>query len=344
MSDRTFFDTDLFESVLLDPARKGLDTLRVVSGYASAAMAAEHLLALHGENLAINLSVVYGMAGLDGVPQSAHQGFLALQGKTEFAYGGQFACAYVRRPAAVHAKLYLWCNGTSPVAAFAGSANYTVNGFLGGDNRREILTRCDPARALAYWEGLADWVVPCALADLKEDFRPKSAMPPSPTLTSTILVETDPKSPFCGCAKVKLPLITRNNDPGNGSCLNWGIYSDGSIRDGGGNSLRDPNQAYIRLESKVYRTGFFPPVGHRFTVLTDDGHIFSCARAQDNGKAIHTPQDNAELGRYFRSRIGVPLGSYITKEALLRYGRTSLTFYKLDDENYVMDFAPKKSR
>ncbi len=64
-----------------------------------------------------------------------------------------------------------------------------------------------------------------------------------------------------------------------------------------------------------------------------------CTRAQDNGKAIHTPHNNSIIGEYFRKRLGVPLGDPVKMEHLLQYGRTDIDFYKIDDENYYMDFS-----
>ena len=104
-------------------------------------------------------------------------------------------------------------------------------------------------------------------------------------------------------------------------------------------SKRDPNQSYIGLPASLQRSGFFPDVKHRFTALTDDEKIFTCVRAQANGKGIETPQDNSEIGRYFRQRLGLPSGAYISVSDLKKYGRTEVKFYKLDEENYVMDFS-----
>lgn len=344
MSDRFFFGERLFEQTLIAPFSEGANALRIVSGYASAAMAADHILQLQNIERELDISLIYGMAGTDGVSKANHEGFLSLQDKREFDFRGHFVCAYIRAPWVVHSKLYVWCKDNSPIMAFAGSANYTINGFRGGGHRQEILVECDPRLAMEYWEQAHIKSVPCKNADIHGAFVKTTVpkvMPPSPS--SVILLETDPKSPFYGHAKVELPLLTRNGDLGNGSGLNWGVRPGNVPRDDG-NALRNPNQAYIRLESKVYATDFFPPIGHRFTVLTDDGHIFSCSRAQDHGKAIHTPQDNAEFGRYFRTRLKVPLNSYIPPQALLRYGRQSVTFYKLDAENYVMDFSPPKQK
>jgi len=74
-------------------------------------------------------------------------------------------------------------------------------------------------------------------------------------------------------------------------------------------------------------------------VLTDDNKELICVRAQDDGKAIHTTLDNSLLGEYFRFRLGLPNGVFITKDHLLRYGRADVDFYKIDEETYLMDFS-----
>ena len=76
-----------------------------------------------------------------------------------------------------------------------------------------------------------------------------------------------------------------------------------------------------------------------FTVLTDDRHQLILRVQQQGDKAITTPLSNAQLGEYFRNRLGLPNGAFVTKADLEAYGRTDVTFYKLDEEQYYMDFA-----
>ena len=62
-------------------------------------------------------------------------------------------------------------------------------------------------------------------------------------------------------------------------------------------------------------------------------------RAQQNGKALETPQSNSLLGSYSRDRIGVGDGEFVTKEDLDNYGRATINFSKIDHEYYYMDFS-----
>ena len=63
---------------------------------------------------------------------------------------------------------------------------------------------------------------------------------------------------------------------------------------------------------------------------------------QQNDKAITTPASNAQLGEYFRKRLKLNNGAYVHAEDLIAYGRTDVTFYKIDDEQFYMDFSVDK--
>ena len=60
---------------------------------------------------------------------------------------------------------------------------------------------------------------------------------------------------------------------------------------------------------------------------------------QQNDKAITTPLNNSQIGEYFRRRLGVANGAYISRIDLENYGRTNVVFYKLDEEQFYMDFS-----
>lgn len=124
-------------------------------------------------------------------------------------------------------------------------------------------------------------------------------------------------------AKEKVPLS---------SGLNWGQRPH-----------REPNQAYISVPASVQRDSFFPEIGTPFHLLSDDGWLFHCIRAQQNGKAIHS-QNNSDLGLYFRNRLGLANGALITLQNLLIYGRTTIDVYKLAKTTFVFDFSTNSSR
>lgn len=344
-------DRDLFEYALLKPILQdgGPNSIKIISGYATHAMAARHLIETTSHAKKLDVDLVCGMTGSEGVSRPNHIGFLSLQMHKEFVYDGNFSCSYIRKPLSVHSKVYVWCKNGTPVQAFIGSANYSETGFH-SPSRIETLSECDPISALKFFEAIKPKAVACDHVNFNLDLprRQRSFAPTALTTSGVVEIETDKDSPFYNHEKITLSLLTRDGKTGNGSRLNWGVRPDGTPRtsenSNGVVSRRNPNQAYIGLPSVYQTCGFFPDIGHRFSVLTDDNQIFTCVRAQANGKGIETPQDNSEIGRYFRNRLGLPNGAYIDVADLQHYGRTDVIFYKLNDEEYVMDFSVKASR
>ncbi|MHB1841835.1 MAG: restriction endonuclease PLD domain-containing protein [Sulfobacillus sp.] len=318
---------DLFQSVLVQPVLDGADQLSVVSGFATPAMASRHLhqvCEVLDRSLAVNLTV--GMTAGQGILTADHQGFC------EMVAGGlgrgRFSCSYVtldKTP--VHSKVYVWSRAGTPVKAFAGSANYTQNAFFG--RQRELVAECDPQLALRYYQSLVPDTVECTYDTVDEFVRIVSAKRGRPAGVADGHAEAD--STGAELESVTCPLVQRDGEVHGTAGLNWGQ------RDG-----REPNQAYIPLRAEVSRTEFFPPRGTHFTVLTDDNKTFICTRAQDNGKAIETPASNSLLGEYFRNRLGLANGARVTTADLRAYGRTDVSFTKIDDETYLMDFSSSR--
>ena len=79
--------------------------------------------------------------------------------------------------------------------------------------------------------------------------------------------------------------------------------------------------------------------GRHFAAVTDDRHQLILRVEQQSDKAITTPLRNSDLGEYFRNRLGLPNGAFVTRADLDRYGRTDVVFLKLDEETYYMDFS-----
>jgi hypothetical protein len=131
---------------------------------------------------------------------------------------------------------------------------------------------------------------------------------------------------------VSLPLVTTIKGTlmvPKCSGLNWGQ------RPG-----REQNQAYLSVPAYIQRVNFFPGLGQHFLMEFDDGEIFTCVRAQANGKAIETPGNNSLLGVYFRRRLGVAPGYMININHLVNYGRTSIDVSHKDVNRFFVDFSP----
>lgn len=315
---------DLYRRVLLEPLSSGADRLIVVSGYASAVMASRHVADILEWRSRFRLTVVVGMSPEEGVDLFNHKGFLALCGGDA---GIDFECKYVYEPPPVHSKLYIWCENEIPVLAYTGSANYTQQAFNG--KQQEILIECSPTEALDYYDEIERRTIYCTHGEV-EDYvcirraaqRVSAAGGEEEEEDIRVRVLNAPHP-----SKVTLSLLQRGGEVGKRSGLNWGQ------REG-----REPNQAYIPLPSRIAKSGFFPLGGQHFTVITDDNKLLIMRVEQQNNKAITTPLNNSLIGEYFRSRLGLANGQFVTREHLERYGRTNVDFYKIDDETFYMDF------
>jgi len=320
---------NLYEEILISPLlQNDFNKLLIVSGYATAAMSFHYLNELREKSKDIKLHLIVGMTSKDGLTVSNHNGFKKLA-SDEFS--NKFRCSYITSSPPVHSKVYIWCRDDKPILAFAGSANYTQTAFC-LHSQRETMTSCNPDDGADYFKMLLKETVFCEHPEAEEFITIYRDSLRRKEYQTGIADEAEyDVNDYLGLPSVTVSLLDRNGNLPQRSGLNWGQRPEEG---------REPNQAYIRLTSDIYRTDFFPPVSVHFTLFTDDGKTLICTRAQQNGKAVHTPHNNSLIGEYFRNRLGVPNGKAVLADHLIKYGRTDLTFYKIDDETYYMDFAP----
>lgn len=315
-----YINEELMNKVLLDPIRKGADKLIIVSGYVSHNMASWHIKRINEESLPpIAISLIAGMYPSDGVNVELHEGLKDLVCFSEENYS-TFECKYVYQGAPVHSKIYLWMKNGHPIIAYAGSANYTQNGF--SKLQREYVIECDPSEAYEYYLNVESDSIICNHGEIEEYVR---------FYKNQKIAEFEHDTKHAYSEKVTLSLLTNRGDVGYGSGINWGIRRNGT--------RREPNQAYIPVPVVVARSGFFPLGKAHFSAITDDNKQLILRIEQANDKALTTPLNNSLLGEYLRNRIGVVNGAFVTKEDLERYGRTDITFYKIDEEQFFMDFS-----
>lgn len=316
--------SDFASKVLIDPIRDGCNALWIVSGYSSPAMFYRHREMCREVNLAIpEISLVIGMTAREGMNRVAHQGFI----KATRIKSGLFECRYVTTGRPVHSKVYAWTRDGEPVRGFVGSANYSQNAFEGA--QVEVMHEINPIEAEAYVSSILTTGVLCTEERI-EDYMtlhddPSGDFSPHRNLRNTAMAST--LSP----SFVDLALTTGTGGgeevpPHSG--LNWGQRLD-----------RNPNEAYLAVSADIQRSGFFPRAGEHFTVLTDNGEVFDCVRAQANGKAIETPESNAILGDFFRRRLGLGSGAPVTLGDLNRYGRKSVRFTRVSETEFRLDFS-----
>lgn len=302
---------DLNRAVFFEPINNGADHVIIVSAYATPTMATWLMNLAQSLKKKISITLLIGMAGAQGIAQNDHEGFKNLMRDSLSEYITKFECSYIYNNAPVHTKLYVWLREEVPVCAFTGSANFTQTAF--SVRQREVMNACDPLEAYQYYGTLIEDSIYCNHAEVEEVV---TIIPPS----AVEIAEAE---------SVTLSFLTkRTGDVGRTSSLNWGQRVG-----------RNRNEAYIPLPVAIARTRFFPLEERVFTVLTDDHHQLLLRVEQDRNKAITTPLSNALLGEYFRNRLGMAEGAMVTKADLERYGRTDVTFTKIEDELFYMDFS-----
>lgn len=330
---------DLFERVLVEPFEPN-SILYIVSGYASATMVSRHFSRLIRNQRRragfirrqdVRIELIVGMAVQDGISAKDHEGFQEIAKE----YEGLFVCRYVAYRPPVHSKSFAWYRNDTPQVGFTGSANYTQKAF--SSSQREVVIRHDAKSARSYFDLIYQDTVDCSDENVSELItiydEPRYSMSLTPAEDEEEDEAIDQGEFLDDLANLPHERVTLLDNRGRlpqRSGLNWGQRPEEG---------REPNQAYIRLPVALARTDFFPPRYEHFTIITDDDRSLICVRAQDQAKAIHTPDSNSRMGLYFRHRLGLQEGSPVELEDLERYGRTNVDFYKIDEETYYMDFS-----
>jgi viroplasmin and RNaseH domain-containing protein len=316
---------DLYDKVLVKPCEEGADTLKIISGYATSAMASDHLEDLHKKHLNAHISLLVGMCSSDGLSLSNHHGFQSLVSSKVDIFKNHFSCSYIYKRPPIHSKLYVWYRNKQLYKAFIGSANYTQNAFY---HQREILAETHDANIDEYCQIVEKESIFCNQLEAEE----------------LICIQNDGNY-YRGHLHEDHHSKNISETPEAENIIVSLLSSDGEVQRRGGLNWgqrpgREPNQAYIQLPPNVYKSDFFPKAPQHFIVVTDDSKSFVCRRAEKSkeGQTIHTPLNNSLLGEYFRNRIGVSNGSPVWRTNLEHYGRTDVAFYKFSDEEYYMDF------
>ena len=300
--------TDNFEEeILFIPARKdgeACNHLKIVTAFTDVERISSHLIKLFdGRNKeyvsGIKVDIILGMTKGTGLTQKKHDKILnSVSGMP------QISCNYIVEGKQVHSKVYVWCRGRKAIEAFNGSANYTMNAFF---VRRECMDACNPKEANHYFNSLLPDTINCFDGQIKD------------------------KVSFSSKKNVEDDVADTNLEN-----LSWENYRANGYK-------RNRNQAYIPYNVADHKDGFFPDVNADgtypvFKVVTKEYDAFYMRQAQAKGKALETPESNAIIGEWIRHKLGVPDGTYITKQMLDQYGKTKVLFKKYEDGIYTLEY------
>ena len=341
------FVDSLEEEILLNPTYIGdreCDTLEIISGYTDVEMIIRHLTKLKdlseaGKIVRVKrVDLILGMTAGSALTEKKHKRILKMVRQLQQdKKSPQFTCSYIYQGKQVHSKVYIWMKKETPQIAFCGSANYSTQAFK---KRRECMTECDAKEAMFYFNQLKKDSILCdekniesyislsgsaALTDELDEFN----------IENLSWRQYSKKKPV---AVIEISLLKADgSDTGYGSGVNWGIRKN--------KIPRNPNQAYIPYNMKDRVDGFFsddidPETNQYpiFRVIPDVGEPFLMRRAQADGKGLHSIESNAIIGEYLRKKLNLKSGEFITKQMMLEYGKTTITFMKYSDDVYLMKY------
>lgn len=315
------YSDNVVQELLFEPINVGANKLCILASHATPSMAS-WLLKNYEENgiTDIEVELIVGNVVDEGIDATSHEGFKDLHGNRYTNTWSNFSCCYLCQPPAQKDNYYIWLNGETPIKAYCCSYEFTQQSMF-RCNRGSIHSRA-VAYAYKLYEKAVDRSIYCNHAEVDDLIIVHSS-------NASFLNSSATSEENC----VHLSLLARGGETGTKSGLNWGQRNH-----------RNKNEAYIPLPVNIARSNFFPLNKQHFLAVTDDHHTLQLRVEQQNDKAITTPASNALLGEYFRNRLGLPNGSYIKKEDLIAYGRSDVTFYKIDEEQYYMDFSIHNSK
>ena len=307
----------IVQEILFNPVSAGSEKLCILSAHATPSMASWLLKTYEEQKIdGISIELIITSTLEESISRMNHEGFLALHKAYRSGRENAFSCSYLHQPGGAGENLYIWLSGDVPTKAFVCSYDFTQASFL--RSRNGTVSECSAADAYKVFEAASGNSTYCDFAEI-EDYVVIGA--PNLPRASDLTLD-DPNY-------ISLSLVVKKTgEPGVKSGLNWGQRNK-----------RNPNEAYIPLPRKIAKSGFFPLGKQHFLVVTDDHHTLQLRVEQQNDKAITTPASNAQLGEYFRNRLGLANGAYVHSSDLDAYGRRDVSFYKIDEDQYYMDFS-----
>lgn len=307
------------DKILITPAVEGQDTLCILAHMATPSMASWLLKTYEELNLfgiSVQLTLTFPKESSELIIlENDHNGFKELQ-KRFRNNQNVFSCSYYYGREEHQKNIYVWLKNQVPDKAFITDCDFTQQSVF--HEKNYSVTEYNPLTAYQFYLKTVNDSIYCDNSEA-EDY---IVVRKTKKIEMHSLVSGDSNV-------VTLPLIIeKTGEPGQRSGLNWGQRAG-----------RNPNEAYIPLSRKVAQSGFFPLNKQHFLVVTDDHHTLQLRVEQQGDKAITTPASNAQLGEYFRNRLGLANGVRVSCADLDLYGRHNVSFYKIDDEQFYMDFS-----
>jgi hypothetical protein len=280
------------------------------------------------EKMPFKSTIIYGLQKENQNPV-LHQQLVDLHNDERKIFYPDIAC---------HSKCYLWLKGNIPIKGLIGSANFSSNGLY--NDYRETLLEVD-SNQLYVMKGYIEIILNSARE-----------------CNSIILNEQEQIQQVYDkeiCDMVLYDPKTGQTQKGHG--LNWG-FADANVRinDSCIPIRVDYIKKYPKLfpplqpdpEGKIQKNGRKSTLKEIVDFVWDDGLVMQgrLEASQPIPKTeMQFPKQLAsyphkdEMGKYLRGRLGIPLGQFVTREDLIKYGRDTISVSLIEEGVYYLDFS-----
>lgn len=320
------YTRDLYQQVLKRNMRDA-QHLNIISGYVSS----DFLEQVLTEFSQVSLNIYIGMA-LEGISLNEHENYIRLSN----LYENQVKIYYQIEKPMTHAKIYSFRQADGTEVTYAGSANFSRNGFI---EYQEILVRLRMGLRHLFLE-VRDKSLECRHPDIpsyisfynEED--PQVSDDDGLVREETEPIDKEKKSQ--GLPTSAVPRKFYRKIPKNPDMVIPILPENVSYRNSRGVNARFRNQDPYLIESNNYPFVNYFPTETAFDVVTDTGKEFKCRLSkQDYSRLVFTPS----LYDYLRFRLGVREERPLVYDDIEKMGNNQIYVFRKEDNKYYFDFS-----
>lgn len=342
-----FYTEDLYKKVIQEPAEY-FNQLKVISGYASAKFLRRVVCDFPNHQI----TLIVGMAP-QGISIRNHEEF-----KNICKSFSNVRVYYQTETPSNHMKIYQWYLNEDPKVSFIGSANFSETGFF---EQNEILSPM-----IDIFSTLIDEVLSHSIfclheqvlnkIPLYEDEKFKTLGSEGSLNEKDIKVlnnysSSDVKSKqdyTHNCNKVNLKKMLLSNlhlTSYNHVTVELMLKDDPHWQSKSLNVWTRPYKIKDNSYIDIGRTNNFGgrkldffPRNVNFQLISDDNIQWIVKRVGEYGKELMVIE-GINFYEYFLYRLGIKEGRAISYNDFYNYGRANVDFYKLSDDQYLLDFS-----
>lgn len=269
------------------------------------------------------INLILGMAYFEGLTRNDHAFFRALDHRFHLSGINTLRVAYMRP---YHGKLYIFKRVNGDYRIYLGSSNTSPRGLASNIECNVLVhgnrSHPDVRDLLLFFNRLNR-------SPISEDYG-SVAMNIGTIIRSQGGVRTRRRRYLATSgAHLRYLVLSVSVNPRSG--LNWD------------RGTRNWYEAYIPVPMLIQRSGFFPPTGQPFDVITDDGQSFQCKLTGTGGKNLTSHPTLDILGGWLKGTklgaVGLLPGQTVTEQHLRDYGRSDIAITRLSPLEYYFDFS-----